>query len=269
MAQFRRPAKQQRLTLARVCLGLTSIVVFLVLLFRADEFPAKRNNRMVASPLTPETLLKQEFVRKKSLAVESESDKKVDGEDSTVANPLPTVTKKYRMELAGLLDGATGTVEFVTHPEWAPIGVDHFEKLVEAEFFDQCRFFRVLPNFIVQFGISSAPEVQKRMREDVIKDDPVEQTNARGTITYATSGPNTRTTQLFINKRDNAYLDKQGFAPFAEITAGMDVIDKIYAEDKEKPVQGKIVNQGLAYLQEEFPNLSYVVSIREIKDATE
>jgi cyclophilin family peptidyl-prolyl cis-trans isomerase len=172
--------------------------------------------------------------------------------------------KRFRMELANLKDEGTGTVVLETRPSWAPIGAEHFEELVSKLFYDECRFFRVLPNFIVQFGISGSPEVQSQWRKTVLKDDPVLHSNARGTITYAMSGKDTRTTQLFINKKDNEYLDKEGFAPFGLVLEGMEYIDQINDEYKEKPGQGKIQNQGNEYLEKEFPNLSYIASIREI-----
>jgi cyclophilin family peptidyl-prolyl cis-trans isomerase len=126
----------------------------------------------------------------------------------------------FQLEL-GKIDGDSsgGTVILRTKPSWAPLGVEQFHKLMDANFFDECRFFRVVNNFIVQFGINGDPNVQKQYRGKPIKDDPVETTNARGTLTFATSGPNTRTTQLFINTHEggNAFLDKQGFSPIAEV----------------------------------------------------
>ena len=122
-------------------------------------------------------------------------------------------------KLDGTADDAGGTVIIRTKPSWAPLGVEQFHKLMDLKFFDECRFFRVVNNFIVQFGINGDPNVQKQYRGNPIKDDPVQRTNARGTLTFATSGPNTRTTQMFINTRNggNAFLDKQGFSPIAEV----------------------------------------------------
>jgi cyclophilin family peptidyl-prolyl cis-trans isomerase len=139
---------------------------------------------------------------------------------------------------------------------------------VAAKFYDQCRFFRVLDNFMVQFGIAADPSVQQTWKHEILNDDPVLETNRRGTMTYATSGKNTRTTQLFINTNKkaegNKFLDKQGFAPFAQVLEGMEFVDQINKEYGEKPVQGKIVRKGNEYLAEDFPRLSYIVSIREI-----
>uniref|UniRef100_A0A7S2V9E0 peptidylprolyl isomerase n=1 Tax=Entomoneis paludosa TaxID=265537 RepID=A0A7S2V9E0_9STRA len=181
-------------------------------------------------------------------------------------------SKTFVMELKGLTGDEETIHEVVleTRPAWAPIGAAHFHELVENGFYDQCRFFRVVPNFIVQFGINGDPKVQKKWRKDVLKDDPVIQTNSRGTITYATAGANTRTVQLFvnINENGNAFLDKQGFAPFAEITKGLEYIDMIDAEYGEQPDQGQIQSRGNEYLNKKFPKLSYIMTIREKDDDT-
>lgn len=185
------------------------------------------------------------------------------------------VSKRFVMELAGLVaddshgSQSTGRVVIETRPEWAPLGVAHFHALVKDGFYDQCRFFRVVPKFIVQFGLAADPLVQQKWREkqkkEKLKDDPVERSNQRGTMTFATSGKDTRNTQLFINKRDNAYLDKEGFAPFAQVVEGMEYVDAINSKYKEKPSQGKIQRRGNEYLNEEFPDLSYIVTLREEK----
>jgi len=126
--------------------------------------------------------------------------------------------RTFVFDLSKLKDGAAGEVVIQTHPKWSPIGAAQFHKLMDESFYKECRFFRVIPNFMVQFGISGDPNVQAKWK-DAIKDDPVKTTNARGTITFATAGPDTRTTQLFINTntRGNAFLDKQGFSPFGEV----------------------------------------------------
>ncbi len=141
---------------------------------------------------------------------------------------------------------------------WAPRGADRFYNLVRSGFFDDAGFFRVVPNFVVQFGLNGDPTVNTAWESARIPDDPVKQTNARGRLTFATAGPGTRTTQLFINLRDNARLDQMGFAPFAEVTSGMDVVDAIYAGYRELPDQGRIRLEGNAYLKSEFPRLDFV-----------
>lgn len=133
--------------------------------------------------------------------------------------------------------------------------------MIDAGFYNQCRFFRVVSNFVVQFGMNGDPQVQAKWRTP-IKDDPVLTTNARGTVTFATSGPNTRTTQLFINTNanGNAFLDQQGFSPFGEVISGMDVVDRIYNGYGEQPNQALIRQRGNGYLVENFPKLSFIVT---------
>lgn len=149
--------------------------------------------------------------------------------------------------------------------EWAPIGAAHFHKAIKDGFYDECRFFRVVPKFIVQFGINGDPNVQKKWKANVLKDDPVTQKNVKGTLTYATAGADTRTTQLFINYNDNTFLDKQGFSPFGKVVEGMDVVEKIYAGYGETPRQDLIQAYGNKYLKQEFPKLDYIKKASIVK----
>jgi peptidyl-prolyl cis-trans isomerase A (cyclophilin A) len=161
-------------------------------------------------------------------------------------------------------DTSKGPFVIEVHRDWAPNGADRFYNLVKAGFYDDVRFFRVIPNFMAQFGIHGNPSVMQAWRQAQIKDDPVKQSNQRGYVVFATAGPNTRTTQLFINFRDNSNLDKQGFAPFGQVTKGMDVVDKIYdgygegAPRGKGPEQGRLQSEGNAYLAKEFPKLDYI-----------
>ena len=157
-------------------------------------------------------------------------------------------------------DTSVGSFVIEVHREWAPKGADRFYNLVKNGFFDDVRFFRVISNFMVQFGINGSPTVSAIWRNPAVqlKDDPVKQSNKRGYITFATGGPNTRTTQVFINFKDNGFLDSQGFAPFGEVTTGMDVVEKITSQYGEKPNQGSIQSQGNVYLKAQFPKLDYV-----------
>jgi len=128
--------------------------------------------------------------------------------------------------------GKTGTFIVKTRPDWAPIGAERFETLASEGFFEGCRAFRVLPGFISQFGINGNPEVQAKWRSKNLKDDPVAVSNSRGTLVFATAGPGTRTTQLFINLNDrNSFLDKQGFSPLGQVVEGMDVVERVSQHD--------------------------------------
>jgi peptidyl-prolyl cis-trans isomerase A (cyclophilin A) len=149
--------------------------------------------------------------------------------------------------------------------KWAPLGADRFHELVLAGFYNDCGFFRVIPNFMVQFGINGDPKVQAKWKALKIKDDPVTQSNARGTITFATAGPGTRTSQLFINYKDNKLLDGQGFAPFGKVVEGMAAVDKINPEYREQPGQGQIQSSGNVYLKKQFPNLSFIKKATIVK----
>lgn len=176
------------------------------------------------------------------------------------------LTEQAPERFSARFDTSKGTFVIDVHREWAPIGADRFYNLVKNGFYDDARFFRVIDGFMAQFGINGSPQVQGAWRTANIKDDPVKQTNKRGAVTFATAGPNTRTTQLFINYRDNAPLDKQGFAPFGEVVSGMDVVDKLnkeYGEGAPRgngPDQGRLQAEGNAYLNKEFPKLDYIKS---------
>jgi cyclophilin family peptidyl-prolyl cis-trans isomerase len=147
---------------------------------------------------------------------------------------------------------------------WAPLGADRFYNLARHHFFDNESFFRVLKGFVAQFGISAYPPVNAVWEKATIKDDPVTQSNKKYSLTFATAGPNTRTTQLFINLADNPRLDGMGFAPFGQVTDGMNVVDSLYAEYGEGapggsgPNQDEIQKQGKPYLDKNFPKLDYV-----------
>ncbi len=186
-----------------------------------------------------------------------------------------STTKASLLDPASLKEQAPGTykVKFTTTKgdfvvevtrAWAPRGADRFYNLVQHHFYDGASFFRVLPGFVAQFGISADPPVSKAWASATIPDDPVTQSNLRGSLTFATSGPNTRTTQIFINLADNASLDSMGFSPFGKIIEGMEVAEKFYsgygegAPQGNGPDQGRITNEGKAYLDKNFPSLDSI-----------
>jgi peptidyl-prolyl cis-trans isomerase A (cyclophilin A) len=149
---------------------------------------------------------------------------------------------------------------------WAPLGADRFYNLARNGFYEGAAFFRVLPGFVAQFGIAARPAVGRAWARATIPDDPVTQSNLRGSLTFATAGPNTRTTQIFINLADNPRLDGMGFAPFGRVVEGMDVVDKLFSDYGEGaprgngPDQGRLTNEGKAYLDKGFPLLDSIKS---------
>lgn len=161
-------------------------------------------------------------------------------------------------------DTSKGPFVITVHRDWAPRGADRFYNLVKNGFYDNVRFFRVIDGFMAQIGMNGNPELQSTWDKAKLQDDPVKESNKRGYVTFATAGPNTRTTQFFINFKDNTGLDRQGFAPFGEVTEGMDVVDQLYSGYGEGaprgrgPDQGRIRMEGNSYLTKSFPKLDYV-----------
>jgi peptidyl-prolyl cis-trans isomerase A (cyclophilin A) len=188
------------------------------------------------------------------------------GQTGTAALKTPAALKetapaKYTVKF----DTSAGVFNVEVQRAWAPNGADRFYNLVKNGFYDNCRFFRVIEGFMVQFGINGDPAVSSVWQTARIPVDPVKESNQRGYITYAMAGaPTTRTTQVFINFRDNASLDGQGFAPFGKVTSGMDVVDKLYngygegAPGGKGPEQGHVQAEGNAYLTKSFPKLDYI-----------
>jgi peptidyl-prolyl cis-trans isomerase A (cyclophilin A) len=191
---------------------------------------------------------------------------------SAPSAPLRSAYDRALLRPAALKEKAPETfqVKFTTtrgeftvtvHRAWAPIGADRFYNLVKHHFYDNASFFRVVPGFIVQFGISAYPPVSIAWRDTNLQDDPVTQSNKRGYLTFATSGPNTRTTQLFINLKDNEGLDTQGFAPFGVVDAkGMNVVEMMYDQYANTPrdLQDLITAQGKPYLDKNWPKLDSI-----------
>ena len=192
--------------------------------------------------------------------VEEESETKVEGKDEAWPVEAPD-TFKIRFECSN------GVFVIECHKEWAPIGVQHMYDLVRAHYYDGARFFRVIPGFMAQFGLPGDPAVYEKLGKKNLKDDPALKHNTPGMVTYAKTGaPNSRSTQLFINYGDNRRLDGMGFAPFAQVTSGMDVARHINAEYQERPNQNMIQVRGNAYLKEQFPRLDFIKKATLIKD---
>src|SRR5262245_20510408 len=202
----------------------------------------------------------------------STAEKKIEKKENT-APPVATgftdptkLTETAPETYKAQFDTTKGKITIEVTRSLAPGGADRFYNLVRSGYFQDIAFFRVIPGFMCQFGIHGDPKVAAEWRKANIPDDPVKSSNSRGAITFATAGPNTRTTQLFINFRDNTNLDSMGFASFGKVIEGMDVVDKINGEYGEGapngrgPDQSRIQNEGNAYLKKDFPNLDYIKS---------
>lgn len=172
--------------------------------------------------------------------------------------PDPPAPAHFRVAF----DTSTGPVVVAVSRADAPHGADRLYALVQAHFFDGARFFRVVPGFVVQFGLAADPALTKKWNK-TIPDDPVKGRNRRGTLVFAaTSDPNSRTSQVFINLADNPPLDGMGFTPVGKVETGMQNIDRIYSGDGEGPDQDQIVDHGNTYLTQKFPKLDFIRTAR-------
>jgi len=190
---------------------------------------------------------------------------KSDNANPTAAPDLlkpATLTQTAPAVFRAKLTTTKGDVFIEVTRDWAPLGADRFYNLVQAGFFTDCSFYRTIAGFMTQFGISARPEVTRAWGDATIPDDPVKQSNTRGKITFATAGPNTRSTQFFINFGDNSRLDALGFAPFGEVVEGMDVVDKIYPGYDAAPADQYLLiqEQGKAFLDKTFPMLDRILT---------
>jgi peptidyl-prolyl cis-trans isomerase A (cyclophilin A) len=157
-----------------------------------------------------------------------------------------------------------GSFVVTVHRKWAPRGADRFYNLARAGFYKKQRLFRVIPGFVVQWGISGTPKISKAWLNATVKDDPVKHSNKRGTIVFADAGPNTRTTQVFVNLANDAQLDSQGFAPFGTVTSGFATLEHLYHGYGEGPSndQQQITQEGEAFLRKHFPKLDRILKTR-------
>lgn len=193
----------------------------------------------------------------------AEQTKKVDLSKAALRDPA-SLKEKAPDTFGATFDTSAGMFVIEGHRDWAPNGADRFYNLVKHGYYDGCRFFRVITNFMVQFGINGDPSLNKVWQAARIPDDPVKESNKPGYVSFAMGGPNTRTTQVFINYRDNgtagSMLDRQGFAPFGRVTSGMDVVNKLYSEYAENAQRQsmRIQAEGNEFLTKQFPKLDYI-----------
>lgn len=186
------------------------------------------------------------------------------GERSPALTEPAAATEQAPEKFRVRMETTKGPFVIEVNRAWAPQGADRFYNLVKIGFFEDIAFFRVIPDFMAQFGIHGDPVVARAWNGATIQDDPVVESNARGFVTYAkTNAPNSRSTQFFINFKDNSMLDRMGFAPFGKVVEGMEVVDAIYQVGEgfpsgPGPRQGLIQSQGNAYLKEKYPQLDYI-----------
>jgi peptidyl-prolyl cis-trans isomerase A (cyclophilin A) len=190
------------------------------------------------------------------------------GTESPLLQPKSTImTQTAPATFRAKFQTTEGDFVVEAQRDWAPRGVDRFYNLAKHGFYDGTCFFRVIAGFMAQFGIHGDPKVSAAWRQERIQDDPVKQSNKRGYISYAMAGPNTRTTQLFINYADNARLDQMGFAPIARVVEGLDVVDRLYAGYGEGapqgkgPDQGRLQTEGRDYLTKNFPQVDCITKV--------
>jgi peptidyl-prolyl cis-trans isomerase A (cyclophilin A) len=181
------------------------------------------------------------------------------GADGTLTTPA-ALTARAPARYDAVFNTTAGRFVVAVTRAWAPHGADRFYNLVKHGFFNGAAFFRVVPGFVVQFGLNPSPAVDKAWSTASIPDDPVKQSNRAGYVSFASAGPDTRTTQVFINFGDNARLDKMGFSPFGKVVSGMNAVMKIYAGYGEEPSQDEIAAKGKAYLDKSFPRLDRITS---------
>jgi peptidyl-prolyl cis-trans isomerase A (cyclophilin A) len=196
-----------------------------------------------------------------ALAGCSSDDNKKKTETSAAAAVKEPVPDLFHVKL----DTSKGMIDIEVHRDWAPAGAAHFFQLVKSGFYDNAKFYRVVRGFVVQFGINGDPQTNAMWANATLPDDPVKEHNLTGTVTYAMRGPNTRSTQLFINLADNRKsLDSQGFAPIGKVLDGMPVVLDLYSSYGDMPPRGqgpdpmRIQQQGNDYLESHFPRLDYI-----------
>jgi peptidyl-prolyl cis-trans isomerase A (cyclophilin A) len=174
------------------------------------------------------------------------------------------LTKKAPQRFDCVFHTTAGDFTIGVHRAWAPHGADRFYNLCRNHFYDGAKIFRVVPGFVAQFGISAYPEVSQAWEQATIPDDAVVKENKRGAVSFAAAGPNTRTTQVFIDLGSNLQLDSEQFAPFGAVTDGMSVVDKLYSGYGDRPTasQPQMFSEGNAYLDKQWPKLTAILSTK-------
>lgn len=220
----------------------------------------KDSSRSVVDSLTELERSKKEFTAPPVGIAAPDAAESDAAETDDATSPSAAGTFKVRFE--------TTAGDFVVEArrDWAPLGAERFYQLVKDGFYDECRFFRVLPGFMVQFGINGDPATQQKWNLN-LKDDPAMQRNKKGYVTFATKGEDSRTSQIFINYENNSFLDSQGFSPFGQVIEGMHNAEGIYSGYGEMPDQGQITNVGNSYLERAYPDLDYVKKATIIEEA--
>lgn len=183
--------------------------------------------------------------------------------------PLVDLNRSVPDSFLVTFETTRGRFDVMARKQWAPDGVDRFHSLVESRYYDGAAFFRVVKNFVAQFGLASDPAITAAWRPRAIADEPVKHPNARGTIAYARGGPGTRSIQLYINLKDNARLDTLngfGFPPIADVVSGMSTVDSLYSGYGNSPSQDSIGRQGNDYLRRAWPKLDYVKRARIVRE---
>lgn len=218
------------------------------------------SSRSVVDSLTELDRSKKEFTAPPVGIAAPDAAESDAAESDDATSPSAAGTFKVRFE--------TTAGDFVVEArrDWAPLGAERFYQLVKDGFYDECRFFRVLPGFMVQFGINGDPATQQKWDRN-LKDDPAMQRNKKGYVTFATKGEDSRTSQIFINYENNSFLDSQGFSPFGQVIEGMHNAEGIYSGYGEMPDQGQITNVGNSYLERAYPDLDYVKKATIIEES--
>ena len=230
---------------------------------RPDRWTAGRQRRALGA-LTFATLLLGVGCKEKAPATDTAAANKPAG-PAAAPPPAPAenATAAAPDSFRVAFETTRGTFVVQVNRAWAPLGADRFYQLVDKHFYDGARFFRVVPGFVAQFGLSADPK-DNAAWDNRIPDDSVKEKNLRGTLTFATQGPNTRTHQMFLNLVDNLRLDGMGFAPIGKVVDGMKVVDSLYSGYGEDPIQDFISSQGESYLQRAFPKLDKIKSARVV-----